>query len=74
MANPLFNLLGSAPSMMPGPIGNMMNLLGQLNQFRSQIKGDPKQQIQELLNSGKMTQSQFNQCKSMAEQIQKMIK
>ena len=74
MANPLLNLLGNASSMMPGPMGNMMNFVQQFNQFRSQFKGDPKQQVQELLNSGKMTQSQFNQFRTMAEQFQNMIK
>ena len=72
MANQLFNLL-SSPSQNTGPLGNMQNLITQLNQFRSSFHGDPRQQVQELLNSGKMSQSQYNQLSQTATQIQKML-
>ena len=71
MASPLFNLLGNT---IPGPMGNMMSLIGQLNQFKNQFKGNPRQQVQELLSSGKMSQDQFNQYKSMAQQIQQFMR
>ena len=74
MANPLFNLLGSTIPMMSGPMGNMMAFMQQFNQFKNQFKGDPRQQVQNLLNSGRMSQSQFNQFRSMAEQIQQMMR
>ena len=74
MANPLFNLLGNVAPMMPGPMGNMANLIGQLNQFRNQFRGDPRQTVQELLNSGRMSQEQFNQYRNMANQIQQMMR
>jgi len=74
MANPLFNLLGGAMPMMSGPMGNMMAFMQQFNQFKNQFKGDPRQQVQNLLNSGQMSQSQFNQFRSMAEQIQQMMR
>lgn len=72
MANQLFNLL-SGSSQNTGPLGNMQNLITQLNQFRNSIHGDPKQQVQELLNSGKMSQSQYNQLSQTATQIQRML-
>lgn len=72
MANPLFNILGGSASNMPfNPFGNMMK---QFQQFRSNFKGDPKQQVQELLNSGKMSQQQYNQLQNMATQFQQMMK
>lgn len=74
MANPLFNLLGNVAPMMPDPMGNMTNLIGQLNQFRNQFRGDPRQTVQELLNSGRMSQEQFNQYRNMANQIQQMMR
>jgi len=46
---------------MSGGFGNFMNMLSQFEQFRQNFQGDPKQQVQNLLNSGKMSQSQFNQ-------------
>lgn len=72
MANQLFNLLGGS-SQNTGPLGNMQNLITQLNQFRNSIHGDPRQQVQELLNSGKMSQSQYNQLSQTATQIQRML-
>ena len=68
MANQLFNMLGGQQSMNP-----MTNLVNQLNQFRQSFSGDPKQQVQQLLNSGKMTQNQYNQLSQMATQIQNML-
>lgn len=72
MANSLFNLLGGNSQNM-NPFGNIQNLMGQLNQFRNNLNGDPKQQVQELLNSGRMSQTQYNQLSQMATQIQKML-
>ncbi len=72
MANSLFNLLGSN-SQNTNPFGNIQNLMGQLNQFRNNLNGDPKQQVQELLNSGRMSQTQYNQLSQMATQIQRML-
>lgn len=69
--NPLFNLLGgnSAPPL-PGAFGNMQNLLNQFNQFKSNFQGNPEQQVRSLLNSGRMSQAQFNQLQKMARQMQ----
>ena len=72
MANSLFNTLGSSPKL-PGPFGNMQEMMTRLNQFRQSFQGDPKQQVQQLLNSGKMSQNQYNQLSQMATQIQNML-
>ena len=72
MANQLFNDLGGN-SKLPGPFGNMQNMMQRLNQFRQSFQGDPKQQVQQLLNSGKISQSQYNQLSQMATQIQNML-
>ena len=72
MTNPLFNMLnGSSQNI--GPFSNIQNLVTQLNQFRNNFQGDPRQQVQELLNSGKMSQSQYNQLSQTATQIQRML-
>lgn len=68
MANQLFNMLGGQQNINP-----MTNLVNQLNQFRQSFSGDPKQQVQQLLNSGRMSQSQYNQLSQMATQIQNML-
>lgn len=69
MANPLFNMLGGMPQLP----GNMQNILSRLQQFRQGFTGDPKQQVQQLLNSGRMTQNQYNQISQLATQIQQML-
>lgn len=66
MSNPLYKILGNN---LPMP-----NFIQQFNQFKSIFKGDPKQQVQNMLNSGQMSQSQFNQLSQMATQIQKSLK
>lgn len=65
MSNPLFNMMG----------GNQITnpMLQQLMQFKNGFKGDPRQQVQQLLNSGKVSQSQYDQAVQMANQIQKMM-
>lgn len=72
MANPLYNLLGSA--IQNTPMGNMMNMMQQFKQFRNSFKGDPKQQIQQLLDSGQMSQDQFNQLQQIARQFRQIMK
>lgn len=72
MANQLFNMLGGS-SKLPGPFGNMQEMMQKLTQFRQSFQGDPKQQVQQLLNSGKMSQNQYNQLSQMATQIQNML-
>ena len=67
--NPLFNILNGGMQ----PQNPMINIINQLNQFKQTFQGDPKQQVQQLLNSGKMSQQQFNQLSQMATQIQNMM-
>jgi hypothetical protein len=67
--NPLFNILNGGMQ----PQNSMINMMTQLNQFRQTFQGNPKQQVQQLLNSGRMSQEQFNQLSQMATQIQNMM-
>lgn len=74
MANPLFNALGGGKAKMPGPFGNLQQMASQFQQFKSTFQGDPRQQVQELLNSGRMSQEQFNRLQQMASQLQGFLK
>ena len=60
-------------SKLPQPFANMQQMMGQLNQFRQSFQGNAKEQVQQLLNSGRMSQNQYNQLSQMATQIQNML-
>ena len=62
MSNPLFNM------MQP-----QNNILQRFQQFQQMFRGDPRQQVQQLLNSGKVSQNQYNNAVQMAQQLQRMI-
>ena len=50
------------------------NLMNQFNKFKQSFQGDPQQQVQQLLDSGQMTQQQFNQLSQAATQFQQMMR
>ena len=70
MANPLFKALGGQ---MTGPMGQFQRMMQQFNQFRSSFQGDPKAEVEKLLQSGKMSQQQLNQLQAIAKQIQSFL-
>lgn len=55
-------------------MNNPQQLLQQFQQFRNTFKGDPRAQIQQMLNSGKITQAQYNQAVQLARQMQKILR
>lgn len=67
MANPLYN------QMMNNHDQNQNNFLQRFNQFRQNFSGNPQQQIQQMLNSGKISQEQYNQAVQRAQAIMKMF-
>lgn len=72
MSNPLYGALGGGN--MPGPFGNMQNMMRSFQQFKQTFQGDPQQTVQQMLNSGKITQDQFNMAQQMAQQFQQMMR
>lgn len=71
MANPIFDAMGRT---MPGPMGQFQNIVTQFNQFRSTFQGDPKAEVQKLLDSGRMSQQQYNQLSQAAQAFQSLTK
>lgn len=49
------------------------NIIQQFQQFRQNFRGDPRQQIQQMLNSGRITQEQYNQAVQKAQMLQRML-
>lgn len=73
MPNPIFNnqqnnRLNQFQSQFFGN-GNQNNIFQMFNQFRSQFQGNPQEKVQELLNSGQMTQEQYDFFCNMAKQM-----
>ena len=72
---------GGMPNMPRDPFGSMQGFMQQFNSFMQNpaqmlsqklgIQGnDPSQMIQQLMNSGKMSQNDYNQLNNIAKQIQ----
>jgi vancomycin permeability regulator SanA len=70
MSNPLYKQMGNASA--PG-MSNFQNLMQRFQQFRQAFSGDPRQQVQNLLNSGRVSQTQYNNAVQMAQQLQRMM-
>lgn len=70
MSNPLFNTLGGGMLQGNGP----MQMIQQFMQFKQNFKGDPKEEVQKMLQPGKISQQQLNQVQQMAGQFQHMLK
>lgn len=51
---------------------NASNFMSKLNELKSK-GGDPNQMIQSMLNSGKITQAQYNMAVQRAQQIIQML-
>ena len=62
--NPLFSIMGN----------QRPNMMQQFQSFMQQMKGkDPNAIISEMMQSGKITQEQYNQAQQQAKQMQGMF-
>lgn len=68
MPNNLFNALGGNMSNHP-----MMQMVQKFNEFKRTFQGDPKAEVQKILQSGKVSQQDWNQIQSVASQFQNML-
>lgn len=68
MSNPLFQQMGGQT-----PTNPMTAMMQRFQQFQQTFKGDPRQQVQQLLNSGRVSQEQYNNAVQMAQQLQRMM-
>lgn len=64
MSNPIFQMMGG---------GLPSGIMQRFQQFQQMFRGDPKQQVQQLLNSGRVSQDQYNQAVQMANQLRQML-
>ena len=71
MANPLFNALGGGQ--MPGMMGQFQNMVRQFQQFKQSFQGDPRAEVEKLVQSGKISQQQLNQLQQVAGQFRQLL-
>ena len=68
MANSLFAQFGNQP-----PNNGLMQIMAQAQNLQKTFNGNPKEEVERLLNSGQMSQDQFNRFAQMANQIRAMM-
>ena len=66
MSNSLFNQFGRQNN-------PLEQLAQQARDFRRQFSGNPRQEVERLLQTGQMSQSQFNQYSQIAQQVVQMM-
>ena len=66
MPNPLYNQLNGS--------GENNSVFSRIKQFRDTFSGNPQQMVQNLVNSGRISQSQLNQYVKQANEIYKLMK
>lgn len=58
------------------PLYSQMNqnpVMQRFQQFQRIFKGNPQEQVQQLLNSGKVSQADFNKAVQIAQEFQRMF-
>ena len=67
--NPLFQTM-----MQNSPMGNMTNLVQRFQQFRNNFQGNPQQVVQQMMQSGRISQQQYNNAVQTAQQMAQYLK
>ena len=68
MANSLFTQFGNQQ-----PNNGLMQIMAQAQDLQKTFDGNPREEVERLLNSGQMSQDQFNKFAQMANQIRAMM-
>lgn len=53
---------------------NPMSMISEFMKFKKEFTGDPQQAVMQLLNSGQMSQAQFEQLKQQAQIFSQFLK
>ena len=64
MNNPIYQQFGNP----------MMNMMKDFQQFKKSFTGNPQQMVQQMLNSGQISQKQYAEAVEMAKQFMNMMK
>lgn len=66
MSNALYNQFG-------GKNNPLEQIARQAREFRKQFSGNPRQEVERLLQTGAMSQSDFNRYSQIAQQVVQMM-
>ena len=66
MSNSLFNQFGRQNN-------PLEQLAQQARDFRKQFSGNPREEVQKLLNSGELSQADFNRYSQIAQQVMQVM-
>ncbi len=66
MSNPLYQMFGN----------NMgsNNIMNAVNQLKRTFKGDPQKTVQDMLNSGRISQGQYNRAMQITQNMIRFMK
>lgn len=69
MPNPLYDSMKNLPANK-----GLAQMLQQAQEFKKTFHGNPREEVQKLLNSGQMSQAQFNHYSQIAQQMLPFLK
>ena len=52
---------------------NMLNMVNQFKQFKNTFKGNPRDTVMQMVNSGRISQEDLNRAQQMAKQFQQIL-
>ena len=66
MPNPLYNSMSNQNN-------HFMQIIQEAQNLKNTFKGNPREEVQKLLNSGEMSQADFNRYSQIAQQVMQFM-
>lgn len=57
-----------------GPQDGLSRMINEINNFRNNFHGDPKAEVEKMMQSGQLSQEDFNRFAQMANELCQYIK
>lgn len=71
MSSPLFDAIGRRQA--DSPFARVQQMRREFEEFKASFKGDAHEEVNKLLQSGRMTQQQYNQLQQQAATLSGML-
>lgn len=66
MSNPIYNSMANQNN-------PFMQIMREAQNLKNTFKGNPREEVQRLLNSGELSQADFNRYSQIAQQVMQMM-